>query len=117
MKRRWNIYQGPKRDELLKEALGKERYTTASQLMLEVKEFKHAMLTRKCLFKYKIGSSSGQQSIPYPVRLLFFQTSLIKSYETASLDSVTSLDWNSMIAQAKQNIQSYKEWELEANSK
>jgi hypothetical protein len=56
---------------------------------------------------------NAQGAIPQPARALFFNTAIVGCFESASVSLIPTLDWESMIREAQENINAYKEWEQE----
>jgi hypothetical protein len=122
MRRRTIKTQRHTRQRILLKVLGKEKFVIVRQLVQNIKDVKIQATLTKCLVenalarKEKEGCAPLQKSnnaIVAPVQQLFFNTSLINSFDLASVKAIPRLDWDFMIEQAERNLKAFKEWELE----
>lgn len=122
LRRRLRKAQKVLRIDVMRQHLGEEGYHTVEQLVHEVKQLRLERLSRDCAKCNRDGSCplrpghnaffSG--AVPQPVRELFFNTSLMQSFEYAPAEKISELDWFSMIEQTRTNIQRYNEWGSES---
>jgi hypothetical protein len=123
IRRRIKKSQKQSRQEVLQQVLGNERFLVVQQIVQIIKDLKIQALMKGSLntaiqsAKQKESSipmMKAQGNIPQPARSLFFNTAIVTSFETASVSLIPSLDWDSMIRDAQENIKAFKEWELES---
>ena len=109
---------------MLKKVLGEERCLEAAELVQEVKLLRLKRLARNCPgYKGKPGCISDgknpplekQESVPAPMRSLFFNTALVQAFETTPTERIPQLDWDTMMEEARLNVQTYEEWDQEAS--
>lgn len=122
LRRRLKKAQKVSRTDVLRQHLGEEGYRTLEQLVHEVKQLRLERLSRDCAKCKRDGTCSirpGQNAffsgeVPQPVRELFFNTSLVQSFDYAPAEKISELDWSRMIEETRTNIQRYNEWESES---
>ena len=125
IRKRMKKSQSQSRNEVLLQVLGQERLHVVQQIVQTIKDMKiqalmkgslngniHAKSTQNESSSYPMIKSQG--SIPQPARALFFNTTIVTSFESASVSLIPTLDWDSMIRDAQDNINAFKEWELES---
>ena len=112
------------RNEIILQVLGQERLHMVQKIFQTIKDMKIQALMKGSLngtihastpnesSSYPMIKSQG--SIPQPARALFFNTAIVTSFESASVSLIPTLDWDSMIRDAQDNINAFKEWELES---
>mmetsp|Transcript_2125 Transcript_2125/g.2976 ORF Transcript_2125/g.2976 Transcript_2125/m.2976 type:complete len:298 (-) Transcript_2125:190-1083(-) len=121
MKRRERKKQGDTpRLEVLQNVLGFGKYQEATNLVNEVRaiRFKRACFGCQgsaCVLQNptNLKAIPGNQEMPVAIRALFFDLKLVDAYEKANVDTLSKLDWDSMIQAAQNNIQEYKAWQKE----
>jgi len=112
------------RGHVLKQVLGEERCLEAAELVQEVKLLRLQRLARDCpkckdeacsISNGKNPPFEPQESIPVPIRSLFFNTALVQAFETTPTERIPQLDWDTMMEEARLNVQTYEEWDQEAS--
>lgn len=126
LQRRAKKNQKLTRGDVLKQVLGKERCLEAAELVQEVKMMRLQRLSRDCpncndgSFSISDGNNpifEAQESVPVPVRSLFFNTALVQAFETTPPERIPQLEWETMMDEARLNVQNYKMWDQEYNSR
>jgi hypothetical protein len=122
LRRRAKKNQNLTRGDVLKQILGKERCLEATKLVQDVKMMRLGRLAI-CCPKYKAGlrsisggkndSFEAQEAIPVPVRSLFFNTALVQAFETTPVERIPLINWDTMMEEARFNVQNYNEWDQE----
>jgi hypothetical protein len=123
MRRRMLKTQRHTRHKQLVEVLGNDRFIVVSKLIQKIKDVKLQAMLKGSLVsccprtenknqgQFTLLNSHG--AMTEPVRMLFFSTSLINSFESASVETIPTLDWDSMIEQAESHLNAFRQWELE----
>ena len=95
LRRRLKKRQQPTRDESLQQELGEERFRQVKNLVSEVKRLRLELLASECSSGVccrqkprdetceRTFSAKSQELISWPIRCLFFKTTLVESFETA----------------------------------
>lgn len=124
LRRRMQKAQKISRKDVLRQHLGEGGYRTVEQLVHEVKTLRLERLSRDCAKCQRDGvcpirpgrnNPSFAGVVPVPVRALFFNTSLVQSFVSASIEKIPDLQWEAMIEEARINIQQYQDWESESS--
>jgi hypothetical protein len=126
LRRRLRKRQKPTRDESLHQVLGKERFFQVKDLVSEVKRLRLERLASECSgfgcrqkrrddTCVRTPSSKSQETISWPMRCLFFKTTLVEAFESAPVNRIGELNWDAMMEEARFNVQSYIRWEKETS--
>ena len=126
LRRRLKQRQTPTRSETIKQCLGFEKFEEISELVKTIKHMRLIHIADGCQTcngnqscslslnsSNKKGSEqrlTGQERIPVPVRLLFFEMAIVEAFENTPVERIPELPWDEMIQQAHTNIQIYQEW-------
>lgn len=102
------------RRQALQKALGETKYQQVCDTVKAVQDLRlrgaaSCRCTTTCCQAKKM-SIPGQRVMPSAVRNLFFETELIDAAETTPLDKIPTLDWDTMISQARANMKAFEEW-------
>lgn len=125
MRRRMLQTRRHTRHKQLVEALGNDKFIVVRKLIQKIKDMKLQAMLKGSLVSCPQTENKNQGQFPLltshgamaePVRVLFFNTSLINCFESASVETIPNLDWDSMIEQAESNLNAFKQWELECTS-
>ena len=113
------VIRGEKHDgRYWQKKLGQDKYSHATYLVSEIKIKKLSLLAENCP-KCRLANpdmdstSSFSESLPIPVRNLFFNTPLPEIFEKYSLERVQNYGpyyLNELIQQAETHLQEYVAW-------
>lgn len=126
LRRRRKEQQRTSRLDVLIQVIGEEQYREAAQLVSQVKLLRLQRLARdfpRCAKDGTCEISGGsfntpfeaQDKVPEPVRLLFFRTQLVQSFENAPSERIPVIRWNDLLEEARSNMERYREWDQENN--
>lgn len=124
LRRRLKKRQQPTRDESLQQVLGVDRFNQVKNLVCEVKMLRLERLASECSSSfccrqkrrdYTTLSSKSQETISWPLRCLFFKTTLVEAFESAPVNRIAELNWDAMMEEARLNIQSYNGMDQDTN--
>jgi hypothetical protein len=122
MRRRRPQKENPRveRSDVLKTHLGDEKYKEVLELANAIEMLRLNRIATGCVSCSRRSGScerispppsiSAQKVMPLAVRNLYFNTYLKQAVETAPVQLIPQLPWDTMIETAKSNIKAYKEW-------
>ena len=116
------------RTQQLKEIVGLPRYKIVYDLVQDIKIQKNEKVaSMECLgggsstlynnmndptppMTAKTCSRPFKETLPLPVRKLFFETKLVEVFEKSPISSAKLVNWDELIHEAKTNLEKYLEW-------
>lgn len=102
------------RHQALIKALGEDKYQEVCDTVKAVQDLRlRGAASCRCtatVCQKQIKPIPGQRVMPTAVRNFFFETNLIDAAENTPLDKVSSLDWDDMVSQARENMSAFQEW-------
>ena len=120
LRRRMKKRQGQNRGEVLEATLGVKRLAEVTTLVQDVKQLRLERTSQGCLQcegnalctlpTERTAPFAAQKQIPSSVRSLFFETSLVHAFDSAPLERLPQLDWETMIDEARNTIRRYNDW-------
>mmetsp|Transcript_9199 Transcript_9199/g.21191 ORF Transcript_9199/g.21191 Transcript_9199/m.21191 type:complete len:233 (+) Transcript_9199:370-1068(+) len=119
LRRKMRKAQRNERPAVLMRLMGPRNYKKAKDLVEEVRAMRLDRTSQSCPCSStsptcSLGGSSSikaQETLPEPLRRLFFGTHLVSAFGTAPVDKLASLDWPALMQQASENILRYRHWE------
>lgn len=99
------------RRQTLYKTLGEAKYQEVCDLVEAIQDLRaqvaESLRCNRCKTRLVI---LGQQAMPPAVRNFFFSTQLVVATENTPLDRIEPEKWDTMIEQARGNIEAFQEW-------
>lgn len=111
LQKRMNASVKRNRRKHLLDTIGKERYEIADALVQNIKiEQCKKVASMKCFGGLCSTPFKRDSNFPQPIRDLFFETPLLDAFERSPIDTITTMDWDVLIEDAREKLSNYRRW-------
>jgi hypothetical protein len=111
----------PRKREVLRHLLGQEMMTRVFKVLAEIKliQLGRKVTAGKPYNPIPVCTRNGcsmmvpcvgDDTVPPPVRNLFFKTAIVAAYEKSTPEQLPKLPWDQLLAQGEARLAAYHEW-------